>query len=268
MFVCSFERRRTGSSQTTTYERPQPIACRNSAASIVEAAKQQDNEISHKILAIPGDLLAKEAKCHDSCKWEFIRAGTAMASSSTKDGDASETSIIRIKHAKAFEELSTFLKDEIVQKCRPLMVSTIFNLYREEYLGVGGTLDEFSDYSVQSHMNKVKKTTGIHIDKESNKTGLFVFPTSMTTEEAKILVHNSSSCEEEVRCAAMRIRAEIASLPKTGVPSPTSIPTMKETAPSPPPDLFFRTVMNGLKYPRERLPLWLQMPYSTVVMVQ
>lgn len=116
----------------------------------------------------------------------------ADGSSSTKGDGASETSVIRIKHTKAFEELSTFLKYEIVQKRRPLMASTIFNLYREEYLGVGGTLDEFSDYSVQSLLNKVKKITGLQIDKESNKTGSFVFPSSMTTEEAKILVRNSS----------------------------------------------------------------------------
>lgn len=245
---CPFQRRRAGSSQTTAYETPRPVSCRNSAAAIVDAAKQQDNNISRKILAIQGDLLAKEAKCHDSCKREFIRAGTAMASSSTKGNDVSEASIIRNKHAKAFEQLSIFLQDEIIQKHKPLMASTIFNLYREEYLGASGTLNEFGDYSVQSLLNKVKKITGIQLNKESNKTGLFVFPTSMTTEEASILLRDSSSHEEEIRCAAMKIRAEIASLPKTKLPSPTSVHTIKETAPSIPPltDLFFRTVMNGL----------------------
>lgn len=245
---CPFLRRRTGSSQTATYEKPRAISSKNSASAIVDAAKHQDNDTSRKILAIPGDLLAKEVKCHDSCKREFIRAGTTMAQPSTKDEGASETSAIRIRHTKAFEELSLFLKEEIIQKHRPLMASTIFNLYREEYLGVGGTLEEFSDYSVQSLMNKIKKITGIQIDKKSNKTGSFVFPSSMTIEEATILVRNSSVREEDIRCAAMTIRAEIALLPKTELPSPTSIHTIKEMAPAIPPltDLFFRTVMNGL----------------------
>lgn len=245
---CPFERRRTGSSHPATYEKPRPISCRNSAAAIIDAAKHQDNDNSRKILAIPGDLLAKEVKCHDSCKREFIRAGTTVARPSTKSEGASEISAIRTKHTKAFGELSLFLKEEIVQKRRPLMASTIFNLYREEYLGVGGTLEELSDYSVQSLMNKVKKITGLQIDKESNKTGSFVFPSSMTIEEAKTLVGNSSLREEEIRCAAMTIRAEIASLPKTELPSPTSVQAIKETAPAIPPltDLFFRTLMNGL----------------------
>jgi len=246
---CPFERRRSCSSQSASFETPRPISSRNSAAAIIDAAKQQDSDISHNILAISGDLLAKEAKCHNSCKREFIRAGTTAAQPPTKDGDAPETSAIRLKHSKAFEELSQFLKKEIAQKRKPLMASTIFNLYREGYLGVGGTVGEFSDYSVQSLMNKVKKITGIQVDKESNKIGLFVFPSSMAKEEAEILVRNSSLREEEIRCAAMTVRAEIASLPKTELPSPTSIHTLKETAPAIPhlTDLFFRTVMNGLE---------------------
>lgn len=246
---CPFQRRRSGSSQSGAFEMPRPISTRNSAAAIIDAAKNQDSDISHKILAI-GDLLAKEAKCHDSCKREFIKPRTTVAQPAPEGGDASlEATATRQNHSKAFEELSQFLKKEIVHNHKPFMVSTIFNLYRAQYLAVGGTVEQFEDYPVQALVNKVKKVTGIQVHKESNKRGLFVFPSSMAKDEAQALVRKSSLCEEEIRCAAMTVRAEIASLPKTKLPSPTSVHTLKETAPAVPPltDLFFRTMMNGLE---------------------
>ena len=245
---CPFERRRRGSKRSGSFEMPRSISSSNSAASFIDAAKKQDSDTSHKILAI-GDLLAKEAKCHDSCKRELIKAGTTSAQQAPKAGDALETSATRQKHSTAFEELSQFLKKEIVQNRKPLMASTILNLYRAQYLDVGGALEEFGDYPVQALMNKVKKISGIQVDKESNKAGLFVFPLTMAKDEAHALVRNSSLREEEIRCAAMTIRTEIASLPKTKRPSPTSVHTLKETAPAVPhlTDLFFRTLMNGLE---------------------
>ena len=66
----------------------------------------------------------------------------------------------------------------------------------------------------------------------------------MMKEEAINLLKDSTIQEDQIRCAAMTIKSEIASLPRTPIPTPTSVHALKEAAPPIPPltELFFRTV--------------------------
>jgi hypothetical protein len=244
---CPFSRRRSNFSQKLQYETPHPISSRNSAAAIMEAAQLQDNDTSRTILAIPGDLLAKEAKCHDSCKRNFIKAGKALTN--PKEDSGQET--VRTRHSKAFEHLSLFLKDEVVRKGKPMLASTIFALYRQEFINAGGRDEEINDYSVQSLLKKVVQIAGIQTAKQASIGGWFAFPQSMANEEAINLLKVSTIEEEHVRCAALAVRSEITSLPRTSIPTPTSVHALKEAAASIPrlTGLFFHTVMNGLSTP-------------------
>lgn len=241
---CPFARRRSNFSQNRQYEMPRPISSRNSAAAIIEAAQLQDNDTSHAILAIPGDLLAKEAKCHDSCKRNFIKAGKALAN---PKGDSGQETV-RNRHSKAFEQLSLFLKDEVIRKGKPMLASIIFAFYCLEFLNAGGRDEEIKDYSRQSLLKKVVQIAGIQTAKQASIGGWFAFPQSMTNEEAINLLKDSTIEEEHVRCAALAVRSEIAALPRTPIPTPTSVHALKEAA-APIPrltGLFFHTVMNGL----------------------
>ena len=206
--------------------------------SIVRAAKHQGDG---KIIGLGEDLIAKEAKYHKSCRREYVRQAEMVNEKETSN---------RQKHTEAFQMLSTFLEHEVIQRRNPMWASTIFDLYKEEFLGLGGTNEDIDQYSIQSLMTKVKgRFQDIVIDKRSKKSGNIVFHSSMTFAEAISKLNNTNEMVEKVRCAAMVLRTEIFSLPASKCPAPTSVHTLKESSPNIP-DLtllFFRTLIGGLQ---------------------
>ncbi len=206
--------------------------------SIVCAAKRKCDT---RILGLGEDLIAKEAKYHNSCRRNYVR----------QDEDEEEQASTRKKHNEAFQTLLNFLDSEIIKKKKPMLATAIFSLYKEEFLALGGTHDDINKYSVQSLMTKVKDhfEDVVIIDKQANKSGNVVFSSSMTSAEAFALLHESDDAAEKIRYAAMALRTEIFAIPSSKIPSPTSVHMLKDNAPNIPPLtlLFFRTLIGGMQ---------------------
>ena len=68
----------------------------------------------------------------------------------------------------------------------------------------------------------------------------------MTHDEAKSYLGDAD--DELVRSAAMKLRSEILNMPKTKMPFPTSVHTLKTNSPVTPPKtkLFYQTLVSGL----------------------
>ncbi len=157
-----------------------------------------------RIVGLGEDLIAKEAKYHNTCRRNYVR----------QEEDEEDQTSNRKKHNEAFQTLLNFLDGEIIKKKRPLWATTIFSLYKEEFLAFGGTHDNINKYSVQSLMTKVKgHLEDIVIDKGANKSGNVVLSSSMMSAEAFALLHESNNTEEKIRHAAMALRTEIFAIP-------------------------------------------------------
>ena len=117
------------------------------------------------------DLIAEEAKYHNSCRRDYVRQDTK------EEGQKFN----RKKHDEAFQKLSMFL---VIKNKAAMLATIMFSLYKEEFLAVGGTLDDMNKYSVQSLMSKVnERFEDILIDKLAKKSGTFVFYSSLTASE-------------------------------------------------------------------------------------
>ena len=80
--------------------------------------------------------------------------------------------------------MTGFIKNEIIDKKTPMMVNAIFNMYKEEFIAVGGSKHDIEMYKVQPFTIKLtERFDNIVINKVSNKSGNFIFPSSMTTTE-------------------------------------------------------------------------------------
>lgn len=205
--------------------------------SILRAARIKNDG---RIIALGEDLMAKEAKYHNSCRRDYVR----------QDFSEERETSNRKKHAEAFQNVAMFLENEIIKKKTPMLASVILALYTEEFLAIGGTRDDIDRYTSQSLISKVKERfEDILVDKQSNKSGNVVFHSSMTSAEAFAMVTESNAQVEDIRCAAMTLRTEILAMPQSKTPSPTSVHTLKESS-STIPDLtllFFRTLFGGLQ---------------------
>ena len=162
-----------------------------------------------RILGLGEDLIAKEAKYHNTCRRNYVR----------QDEDEEEQTSNRKKHSEAFQTLLNFLDSELIKKKKPMLATSIFSLYKEEFLALGGTHDDISKYSVQSLMTKVKDHfEDIVMDKQANKSGNVVFPSIMTSAEAFALLNEPSDTAEKIRHVAMALRTEIFAMPSSKIP--------------------------------------------------
>ena len=122
-------------------------------------------------------------------------------------------------------------------------------MYKEEYVAAGGVEEDIQTYKLQKLLNKIKtKFASISVDKQSNKSGSFLFSAEMSSAEAKAKLIESDQKQESIRSAALALRSEILKLPQQKLPSPTSMYTLKNTSLLIPSLvlLFFRTLLNGL----------------------
>lgn len=89
------------------------------------------------------------------------------------------------------------------------------------------------------------------IAKESNKEGNLIYPADMTHDEAKSCLDDAG--DELVRSAAMILRSDILNMPKTKMPIPTSVHTLKANSPVIPLKTkpFYQTLFSGLTNQKE-----------------
>ena len=167
---------------------------------IVIAAKRKGDS---KIMVLGDDLIAREAKYHNNCRRDYTRTNT----------NEEEQTSTRKKHADAFLQLSMFIESQVIQKKMPILSSVVLDLYKKEFLSVGGTQEEIDRYTMQSLILKLKERfPDITIDKMANKSGNIIFPSSMTLQGACAKLTGSNEMMETIRSAAMILRTEILSI--------------------------------------------------------
>ena len=108
-----------------------------SKAILTAARKKGDARIS----GLGEDLIAKEAKYHNSCRLDYVRQSVAVESSNRK------------KHDEAFQKLSHFVDNEIFKKKTPILAATLLSVYTDEYIAFGGAHEDINSYTIQSLMS-------------------------------------------------------------------------------------------------------------------
>ena len=126
--------------------------------SIVYAAKR---EVDAGILGLGENLMAKEAKFHKICRSNYVR----------QDKDEHLQTCKKKIHSEAFQTFINFIDSELIKKKNPCWPTVIFTLYKEEFLGHGGTYDDINKYTVQFLMTKVKDhLKDIGVERQANKS--------------------------------------------------------------------------------------------------
>lgn len=243
---CSTTQKR-GKSSSSSYETLHKVETMECSDTFMNAAKKNmQSEKSQRILALGSeDLVAIEVHYHNTCKLKFLREARGSKEYSTHNTSN------RKQHEKAFEVFMAYIENEVIQKRVPKYVSKLMDLYTEQYKEIWGANDQDIDhYLSQNFIRKLEAKFGerLIIDKSSNKEGNFLYPQDMSYEEAKLGLKNTHPQEDQIRCAALVLRAEIMQMEKTKTPTPTSIQSLKENAPETPPltNLFYQTLLGGL----------------------
>lgn len=247
--LCPVHQKRVKGKKSGAYEKLIRVETTASSDEITNAAKRCPHlPQSERVLSLHGDdLIAMEAKYHNSCKKKFIWESGV----SHRKSDEYVENPVKKLHETATQNIFQYIDSEVVTKKKPHMINTLMDLYHEEYVAAGGDRVDVTSYTIQSLIKKItssKHGKNVKISKESNRTGNFIYPSSMDVEDAKALVKEADVHSETVRSAAMKIRSEILGLPKSRMPYPTSIHTVKTASPDIPPltNLFYSTLLNGV----------------------
>ena len=191
------------------------------------------------------DFIAKEVKYHHTCKRTYLNKGVSLKKSSEV---TTEYKKIREAHTEAFEKLSEYLYEYIIQYKRSEFVSTIMKRYRR-------ILDELdvcdTGYKVQNLTDKIlSKYDQLKVSKSSNKEGSILHHKDITPIEARGQAFLYSQSEDhEVTQAALALRGVILNLVKTNpsLPTPITAEVLCKGQCSPPEVLlkFFRILSTG-----------------------
>ena len=223
------------------------VMTKEGADLIKEAILKRKDPLLLPIIETGGDLIAKEAKYHKSCRRTYVRE-------LEHNEDPRSSATCRSVHADTFKSLKEFVELEILQKGGSYLMSTLYKHYENEFLCLGGTNDDFESYSKFLLLAKIKKEfhDEIKVELLNNRDGNFVFKSSMKREDALIALHNDRTTAKEdelIRSAALHLRSIILAMPKTSSPSNMTAQTLKATSAEIPGqlNLFFQTLYHGLK---------------------
>ena len=78
------------------------------------------------------DLVKRGASYHNLCRRKYIK--------DPEDGDV-KLDHNRHTHAKAFPKLEIFIDDSVICSNKPIKATSLYNIYKEEYLSLGGSPD-------------------------------------------------------------------------------------------------------------------------------
>lgn len=223
------------------------VMTKEGADSIKEAILKEKDPRLLPIIETGGDLIAKEAKYHKSCRRTYVRE--------PEYNEKPRTSLTcRSIHADAFNSLKEFIELEILHKGNSYLMSTLYKHYKNEFICLGGTEDDFESYTTCLLLTKIKNEFHDEIKTEilNKRDGNFVFKSSMKREDAVIALHDDPATAKEnelIRSAALLLRSIILAMPKTSSPAKTTAQTLKAASAEIPEqlNLFFQTLYHGLK---------------------
>jgi len=132
-----------------------------------------------------------------------------------------------------------------------MFVSSLFDLYKAEYLANGGTEENIDSYTTQALTRKIQEKFGdkISVTLFDYRRGNFLYSSALSEDDGKASLQNEKEKHQTtIRRAALHLRNEILGMPKWRTPTPTSVESLKTSSPDLPEDLllFFRTLLCGL----------------------
>ena len=99
------------------------------------------------------DLIAREAEYHKSCRVQFDKQ-TACEKAANKSQST------YFLHKNAFESLCEFIQNSVIFNMRPVLMSSLHEMYVAEYVGLGGDKDDITSYSRQDLQKKLNEKYG------------------------------------------------------------------------------------------------------------
>ena len=99
------------------------------------------------------DLIAKQAEYHKSCRVQFDKQ-TACEKAANKSQST------YLLHKNAFESLCEFIENSVIFNMRPVLMSSLHEMYAAEYVGVGGDKVDNTSYSRQHLRRKLIEKHG------------------------------------------------------------------------------------------------------------
>jgi hypothetical protein len=213
--------------------------------SIYAAAAKGNNERIKALANNAVDLIAKEAQYHKSCRRQFFKQ---VEGATLERKEVSN----RQMHSTTFDTISALIEADVIGKNKAMLSTSLFDLYKSEFVNAGGTTDDIESYMAQALMKKVKEKFGenILISLYDHRKGNFIYSSTMSDGEARLNIQSDDDLHL-IRAAALHIRGKIQAMSKSVTPTPTSVETLKSCSPDLPPEilLFFKTVLCGLQEP-------------------
>jgi len=155
-------------------------------------------------------------------------------------------------HKSAFASLCAYIQSEVFENQRSVLVSALLDIYKAEYTSIGGDQEEVESYLAQNLQRKIKDYYGdrMRVKLADQRKGNFVFSSLVREDDAMARLHNESKEHEQndkLRWAALHLRSQIMTLPKTRTPNPATVQNLKEHSPDIPKqlDLFFRNLLGS-----------------------
>ncbi|KAJ8024333.1 hypothetical protein HOLleu_37051 [Holothuria leucospilota] len=147
-----------------------------------------------------------------------------------KNNENQANGISEKRSMKTFQEFISYIEHEIINKRTPKYVCNILELYKDNFMVNWGETDGIDTYCSQNLLRKLKGKFGekLIVSKDSNKSSNFVYHEGMSHKEAKLQLENTKLHEDEVRRAALLLRAEILQMAATKMASPTSVQRLKD----------------------------------------
>lgn len=217
------------------------IATLNMANSIADRANRSKNDRIKALVRSGVPLIAKESVYHKTCYSLFLVETDVKAESEPKES---------AYHKKAFTSLRQYIKTEVLENRQPVFVSLLLDIYRTDFIEVGGDPGRINSYSAQSLQRKLKEHFGddITVKLANSRLGNYIYSSALTEEEAFAGLHSEEHEEnEKIKWVARHLRKQILQLPKSKTPNPANVQNLKESAANIPEqlDLFFKTLLGS-----------------------
>ena len=159
---------------------------------LCQRATFSKNELIKSLVRNGVDLIAKEAEYHKSCRVQFLKE-TDDQNKSTEERSCQSC------HKMAFASFLSFIKDEVVGKHRPLLVSDLLGMYKEEYTSLGGGEMDVHAYTAQNLTRKVKDHLKEKVSTAlaNQRKGNFIHSSDIPEEEAWNRLHKDAKRYKE-----------------------------------------------------------------------
>jgi len=215
---------------------------------IIDAAPRSNNERFKGLLTVGDDLIAREAQYHKSCRREFFKEIDKHQQPQAVNNSSKNI------HAQTFSSIASLVETDVIGSEQAMLVSSLFELYNEEFLSNGGTTDSIENYTQQAFRRKLQKHFGekLVVSLIDYRKGNFVYSSQLSEADARATLENEKQRQYQIiRSAALHLRNTIKQMPTWRTPTPTSVENLKACSPHLPADLllFFRTLLCGVRKP-------------------